>query len=816
MLLKDVRFAIRTLGKNPGYAALAMISLALGIGANSTIYSLADALLLRPLPVEDAARVVTVRGKTGEHIFAGVSYRDYLDIAAQSKSFDGIVAHRGHNVGFATSPDALPQLKAGFAVSANFFSVLRVKPQLGRIFRPEETQVPGRDAVLLLGHDLWQQSFGGSPDVLGRKIRLNGVEFTIIGVTPESFTGMDQFFRPGFFVPLQMSGALSTSKTAYEFLEKRSNRALEVHGRLKPGVSPAEAEAELAAIATNLSKAYADTNRNYTFLVRTQVKNRMEQSPPDTTLVILMMSITGVVLLIACANVANIMLSRARGRSREIAIRLSMGATRAQLIRQLLTESLMLSAGGMALGLLIAVAGVKLLSTIQIPTDLPVVLNIELNERVLWFTLLAGIASALISGLAPALQTTNTDLVSALKEGDQAESIRRRLLGRNALVIAQVALSVVLLVCSSMMLRAFGTLLGENPGFRTDHLVMMAFDPSLVRYDAQRARKYFERVLETSKTVPGVQSVALSSVTPFGNNQQMEAVAPEGYQFPQGQETTGVFANTVSEGYFETAQVAITKGRGFRQTDDDNAPKVAVVNEEFARRYWPNQDVVGKRFRLGSAKGDWVQIIGVAVTGTYLWIAEPPTPFLYFAYRQYPRSRMSLFAHTSSASASMIAPIREAIRTLDPNQPVYDVRTMEEFYDMRAVKTTRLITEIIGIAGLMGLALALAGLYGLISYSVSRRTREIGIRMAIGAGRDGVLRMVLRQGMTLASIGLGIGMLGGIGAGYALKAAFQMNAIDWVTLAVVPVLLLSVTAVASLIPARRAAAIDPMRALRWE
>mgnify|MGYP001191321966 CR=1 FL=1 len=816
MLLKDVRFAIRTLGNNPGYAALAMASLALGIGANSTIYSLADALLLRPMPVEDSSRVVTVRGKTPQDLFEGVSYRDYLDIAAQSKSFEGLVAHRSHTVGFATSADALPQLKAGFAVSGNFFDVLRIKPHLGRIFRPEETQVPGRDAVLLLGHDLWQQSFGGSHDVLGRKIRLNGVEFTIVGVTPESFTGMDQFFRPGFFVPLQMSAALSSSANAAEFFEKRDARILSVHGRLKPGIGTDQAEAELVAIAAGLEKTYASTNRNYSLLVRTQIKNRMEDSPPDTMLVILMMSITGIVLLIACANVANIMLSRARGRSREIAIRLSMGATRAQLIRQLLTESMLLSAGGMALGLLIAIAGVNMLSTIQIPTDLPVVLRIDLNERVLWFTLFAGIASALASGLAPALQTTKTDLVTALKEGDQSESIRRRLTGRNILVVAQVALSVVLLVCASMMLRAFRAMLQQNPGFRTDHMVTMAFDPSLVRYDAERAKSYFQRVLEVARQTPGVQSAALSSVIPMGNNLQNEFVVPEGYQLPQGQESVGVLANTVSEGYFDTFQVRLTKGRGFRETDNDKAPKVAVVNEEFARRYWPNQDPLGKRFRLGGATGDWVEVVGVAETGTYVWIAEAPTRFVYLPYRQNPRTRMRLFAHTGPDSAGMIAPVREAIRTIDPHQPIYDVRTIDEFYDMRAVKITSLIARIVGISGMMGLALALAGLYGLISYSVSRRTREIGIRMAIGSGRDGILRMVLRQGMTLASIGLALGLLGRIGAGYGLKAAFQMDAIDWVTMIAVPALLLAVTAIASLIPARRAAMIDPMRALRWE
>ncbi|MBL8217778.1 MAG: ABC transporter permease [Bryobacterales bacterium] len=816
MLLKDIRFAIRTLGNNPGYAALAMISLALGIGANSTIYSLADALLLRPLPVEDASRVVIVRGKTPQDVFEDVSYPDYRDIAAQSRAFDGLVAHRSHTVGFATTPDALPQLKAGFGVSANFFDVLRIKPHLGRTFRPEETKVPGRDAVLILGHDLWQQSFGGNTDVLGRKVRLNGVEFTIVGVTPESFTGMDQFFRPGFFVPLQMSGALSTSKQPHEFFEKRGARVLELHARLKPGVTAQQAETELSAIAANLTKAYPDTNRNFTFLVRSQVSHRMEQSPPDTMLVMLMMSITAVVLLIACANVANIMLSRARGRSREIAIRLSMGATRAQLIRQLLTESVMLSIGGMGIGLLIAVAGVQLLSAIRIPTDLPVMLKIELNERVVWFTLIAGIASALVSGLAPALQTTRTDLVSALKEGDQAESIRRRLMGHNVLVMSQVALSVILLVCASMMFRAFRQLIAGSPGFRTDHIAMMAFDPSLVRFDAQRAQKYLERVLDSSRQLPGVRSAALATVIPFGNNQQLEFVVPEGYQLPQNQETVGVMASTVSEGFFDTMQVRLAQGRAFLETDNATAPKVAIVNEEFAKRYWPNQNPVGKRFRLGNAKGDWLQVIGVTETGKYLWIAEAPTPFLYLPYRQNPRSRMRLLVHTASPSAAMIAPIREAARALDPNQPIYDVRTMEEFYDMRAVKITALIAQVVGIAGLMGLALALTGLYGLISYSVSRRTREIGIRMAIGSGRDGVLRMVLRQGMTLASIGLLVGMLGGIGVGFVLKAAFQMDAVDWVTMAVVPVLLLAVTALATLIPARRAAMIDPMRALRWE
>ena len=472
-MLKDIRQAIRLLAKNPGFTAIAALSLAIGIGANSAVFSLADALLLRPLPVADPSGVLSVSTDTPDNSFGGTSFPNYRDLRDKNQTFAGLVAFEFYTFGFATSPSVQPQMRMGLLVSDNFFQVLGIQPAQGRAFLPEEGKVTGRDAIAVLSYDLWANQFGRDRSVIGRTIRLNGIDFTVIGIAPETFTGMDPFIRPALYVPLTMSQRLSAAPK--DPMEDRAAGPLQVRGRLKPGVSREQAQAELIAIAKNLEKAYPDTNRNHNAAVRTELQARFEQDPYDSALAIMLMALVGLVLLIACANVANLLLSRARARSREIAIRLAIGIGRARLIRQLLTESMILALFGGALGLGFAYFGIGFLKGLPMPTDLPVVIGVQLDQRVLLASLLAAVVSALIFGIAPALQAVKTDLIAGLRSAGLSSNARRRTFGRHALVIGQVALSMVLLVAAGMIFDGFRKALVMNPGYRTDHLMLMEF-----------------------------------------------------------------------------------------------------------------------------------------------------------------------------------------------------------------------------------------------------------------------------------------------------------------------------------------------------
>jgi predicted permease len=817
-LWQDLRYGSRMLLKNPGFTLIAVISLAIGIGANSAMFSLADALILRPLPVSHPSEVVTLGFNASVSGFGSIvaSYRDYLDFRNASKSYDGLVAFTNYSFGFSKGPDTVSQMKMGMLVTGNFFRVLGVEPERGRAFRDDEDQVPGRDAVVILGHDLWEKDFGADPSILGRKVRLSGIDFTVIGVAPERFTGLDLYFRPSFFVPVAMWPRFVTNPKDRP-LEARDYRALSVKGRLKPGVTVAHAQAELVGIAKALERAYPDTNKNRSVAVRTELQKRLEQSPPDAEIAAMLILLAMAVLLVACANVAGLLLSRAPVRAREMALRLAIGAGRPRLIRQLLTESLLLAIAGGLLGLAVGYAGVDFLSRLQPPTDSPIQMSIQLDQRALLFSLTVSLLSAIFFGLAPALQTTRTDVISALRTAGAETPHRRRLIGRNALVVGQVALSLVLLMVSTFIYRGFQQTLGAGPGFRTDHLLMMSFDPTLVRYTEAQTQQFFRQVVERARSVPRVKSATLASAAPMEpNNMSSMSVLPEGYQIPKDQQSAAVFGSMVDENFFDTMEMRIMRGRGFRAADTASAPLVAVVNEQLAKRYWPGRDPIGKRFHLDSADAPWVEIVGVAKTTKYLWIAEAPVEFLYLPLAQHPRSRMTLLAQSSGDAASLAEPLRQVVRELDANQPVYEVRTFDDFYRYKAVGQPNVIIRTVGAMGLMGLVLAMVGLYGLVAYAATRRSREIGIRMAIGAARGTVLRMVLKQGLVLALIGIGIGLAASIGAERLLDAIFENAGTDFVTYLLVAPALLAITALAVYIPARRASRIDPMRVLRYE
>ncbi len=821
-LWQDLRYGFRMLAASPAFTIVAVLSLAVGIGANCAIFSFADALLLRPLPVARPGEVFTVGSRSAVEAFNASSlvssYRDYADIRDRNKSFDGLAAFSNLTAAFAIDPTATPKLTLGMMASSNLFALMGVEPTLGRGFRADEDHVPGRDAVVVLGRTMWQQEFGSDPRVLGRTVRINGVPFSVIGVAPESFTGMNPVVRTDFFVPLMMSPRVINNERTGS-LEARGARNLRVKGRLKPGVTQAEAQSELTAIATDLERAYPTTNKNQQFFVKTELQSRVAEDPPDATLVAMLSTLALLVLLVACGNVAGLLTSRAPVRAREMALRLAIGAGRGRLVRQLITESLLVAVAGGVLGLGIGYAGTLLFRQIEIPSDLPIALGFQMDRRALLFSLAVAAASAVIFGLVPAVQASRTDLTAIMKAGDTAAPDRRRRWGRAVLTAGQVAVSVVLLVVAMFMYRGFGHELLVGPGYRTDHLMMMGFDTSLIRYTDAQAQQFFQEVATRARALSGVEAVTMTTSIPMLNDSIGAVnIAPEGFQFPPGKENIETLMSHVDEYYFDAMGIPLVGGRNFTRRDDENAPRVAIVNQHLAEHYWPNQDPLKKRFRLKSAKDAWVEIVGVAKTSKYIFIAEPPTDFLYLPYRQNPTQSMMLVAQSTGDSAALAAPLRDVVRALDVNMPLFNVRTMEQLYRMRAISVFNVIVTMVGAMGVMGLGLSIVGLYGLVAYAAARRTREIGIRMAIGATAPTVLRMVLGQGMVLAVIGLVVGLAGSIGAGELLNAAFPGgdDQRDFMALALVAPVVFLVTTLATYIPARRASRVNPMEALRYE
>jgi predicted permease len=815
-VLSPIKHAFRILRKDPGFTLIAIFSLAIGIGATSAMFSFSDALLLRPLPVmkPDGIVNVTTVGSSAFGSNTTLSYPDYVDVRDRSRSFDGLVAAAYGEFGFSQNPQMLPRMKFGLFVSGNFFRVLGVEPALGRGFRLDEDQAEGRDAVVVLGHDFWVSQFNSSPSVLGSHIRLSGVEYTVVGVAPEQFTGIDQFVRPQLFIPLAMSPRMGQ----YNLLHKRDARWLFVKGRLKPGVGLDQAQADVALIARELQKTYPDTNRDQKLKAETELQMRVEQSP-NAAMAAMLVLLGLCVLAVACANVAGLLLSRSRARSREIAIRLAIGAGRRSLVRQLLFENLLVAIAGGIGGVAVAYAGAQFFNAIPFPSDLPIVFNAAIDNRVLLFTLAISAASTLLFGLAPALRATRPDLVRSLKAADADSGGKKRFWGRNSIVAGQIALSLVLLVISAVLLQGFRNQLLQGPGFRTDRLFLTSFETDMAHYSPEQTTQFYKNLLDRTRSAPGVRSAALTSVIPMIGGDSVDVV-PEGYQLPRGQRALTIFDAYVSDGYFATLGLPLLQGRGFLESDQKGAPLVAVVNEQTAKHFWPKGDALGKRVHLKSATGDLVQIVGIAKISKYFWIAEPPLDYVYLPFRQNERTGMALVSESVAPDAASLAPtVREVLRGLDPDMPAFDVRTMQDLYNQRAVKTPNMLAEIVAGLGLMGLVLAIVGLYGLVAYSVSRRTREIGIRMAIGADRSKVIWMVLKQGLQLGGVGVAIGLVLSFFACNIVTSKLWIATFDHVNpllYAIIALPLLAITCMATWAPARRASRIDPMRALRDE
>lgn len=821
-VLQDILYAGRTLRKDPAFAAVVIASLALGIGANSAIFSFTDALMFRPMEVPSSSEIVSVFSKTKSERMAGMSYPDYVDLRDGAQTVRGFVAYQTSMLGLSTSPDQVPELAVGMLISSNFLPVLGIQPVLGRNFRPEEDSgAPGTHAVAILSDVGWERRFNRDSAVLGKTLRLNGTLFTIVGVTPKSFPGVDHYMRPEVYIPIRMfRAALRGSRPGK--LEDRGDRWLSVAGRLNSDRSPKAANAECAAMMGRLASAWPATNANRSAIALQERDARFARSPGDGMLARTLLATVGLVLLIACGNAANLLLARASGRVREIAVRLALGAGRARLIRQLLTESLLLAAISGVIGLVLAYWGIQGLALIQFPTDLPIIFTPRLDARAVWYTAFISVATGILFGLAPAWRSSRSDLVPALKgvEGGTSRSARRFTL-RNVLVVAQVAFSVMALIIGGLIVRAFVRVQGMDMGFRTEGVLLSALNPSMAGYSDERGREFYKQLVEKVKAAPGVEGAAVASHIPFGiAGAGATPVVVDDYEMPADQDNIQILSSSIGPGFFSVMHLRLVRGRDFDSGDSADSQRVVIINQTMAKKYWRGKDPLGSRVRIGNRKGPEAVVVGIAGDSKYQWALETPMPYLYRPFTQAYVPRLTLLTGASANGldpSALADPVRAAVKSLDANIPVFDVRTFRAFYTGRALAPGRIITGMVVALGGLGMALAMAGLYGLIAFAVSRRTREIGIRMAIGADAREMTAMVLRQGFTLGGIGVVIGVALTLALTPGMSEYLGQGAgTDPFVFIAIPVILLAGTVLACWAPARRAARIDPWTALRYE
>ena len=815
-LLQDLRYALRALAKRPGFTLAAVLTLGLGIGANASVFTVVNWLFFKP-PAQVARPEALVAVYTSDFSgprYSATSWMDYIDFRRGSGDVLedlGCYAPRPFNL----STEGLTRRVFGEEVSGNYFAVLGVRPAAGRFFLPDEEQGAGGEPVAVIGFGLWQREFGGDPGVVGRSLRLNGHPFTIVGVAPSGFEGSLRGLRAELWTPLLSHTVLNPASTD---LTNRGNRGMLLVGRLKAATSAARAQARFDVIAQELHAEYPDlwTDVRHESRLITVLPERDARVFPAARGIVLgavglLMTVVGLVLLICCANVANLLLARAASRQREIAIRTALGAGRGRLIRQLLTESVLLAVLGGGAGLLFAIWTSGLLAGIETPLPVPVSLHPTLDGRVLAFTLAVAALAGLAFGLAPAIRATRLDLIPVLKnEGAGHAAARRRLPLRDALVVGQVAVSVVLLVLAGLFLRSLGRAEAVDPGFDHRGLVLMTTELSVQGYDSARAATFYDRLAQRAAALPGVQRTVLAKTVPLGIANERRGTQIDGYT-PSPGEDLEFGANSVGPGYFRTMGITVVRGREFETTDRAGSPAVAIVNETFARRFWPGQDALGRRIGW---PGAWRQVIGVARDGKYGTLAEESQPFFYVPLAQRPEADLTLHLRAENPIAVQQA-LQALAHDLDPDLPVR-VTTMDAQLGF-ALLPQRLGAELLGVFGGLGAALAAVGLWGVLAFLVSQRTREIGVRIAMGAAARDVRRLVVGRALRLAGAGVVIGLGLAFAAGRLTSSLlFGVAGADPKTFASVPVVIALVALGASWWPAHRAATLDPMLALRHE
>jgi predicted permease len=816
--LQDLRYAVRLLRRNPLFALTAVLSLAIGIGANTTIFTIANALLFKPpLGVADASRLVDVGRSQDGQGFDNGSYSNYLDIRARNTVFSGIYAYRlGPEPMSLRGKDGAERIY-GEMVSTNYFNVLGTPPHIGRLFTSDDSEQPAATPLAVLSHRFWMRRFNGDPAIVGQTLVLNGRPLTVIGVTPEGFHGTT-VLTSDLWVPVNMVGELA-SRLPPAILTSRESAWLVMGARLKPGVTVGQAQAELANIGRALEQEFPDANRGKGLRVVASSPVPGDGAPVAAFMAVLM-AIVMLVLAIACANVAGVLLARATTRRREIAVRLAIGAGRGRLIRQMLVESTLLfligGSGGLVLARLMTGALLSLLPAVPLPIDV----TLALDGRAVVFTLTLSLVAAILSGLAPAFHASRAEVVGALKSDTQGGPERIWL--RHAFVVSQVALSIVLVVGAGLFARALQRASEIDPGFDPHGVELATLDLSLGGYTADTGRVFARELIRRVRETPGVQAAALSAVMPLGDRGiGLGGLAVPGVEPRNGRRFFDVDWNVITPGYFATMKMALSTGRDFSDADREGTPSVVIVNETAARQWWPRQDALGKTLLQETGRPDapdavrTLTVVGVARDSKYRNLGEDPRPFVYVPIQQQYMSR-TVIAARSAHGQRLAGELRALLASMNPNLPIVQSLTFDA-YSQLGLLPQRIAASVAGSLGLVGVLLAAIGIYGVTAYMVSSRTREIGIRMALGAERASVVRMVLRQGLTLTMIGAAIGLAVAAAASRLLGSLlFGVGATDPLTFIGSTLLFFVVGAAACYVPARRATAIGAMDALRYD
>lgn len=815
-LLKDIRYGIRGLLKRPGFTVVAIITLALGIGANTAIFSVVNAVVLRPLPYAEPDRLVTLWETMPGSDRRSVAPGNFVDWRTQNKSFQDMAATFYAN--FNLTSDGEPERIDGATITSNLMSLLGASAQLGRTFQPDDDEHQDR-SVTLLSDGLWKRRFGADQNVVGRTITIDETPHTIVGVMARGFqypsrSDLWVLGRNRGAVPMSLISQVPTN----DWVHERDAHFIKVIARLKPGVTLSQAQSDIAGITRRMEQEFPKTNSG----LGSNVVPLHAQIVGDVRGVLfILLGAVGFVLLIACTNVANLMLARAGQRDREIAIRAAVGATRRRLIRQLLTESLLLSIVGGLAGLVVSIWAVDLFVKLS-PGDIPRLSEASVDVKLLGFTLLVSLLTGVGFGLLPAFQATRTNLNTSLKEGGtKASEGRQRRGARNILVVTEIALAQVLLVGAALLAISYVRVTQIDPGFNPERVLTAKIAPSNKKYPDPKTRSaFYTTVLEHLQGLPGVESAGMVMSLPLTGSSMNRGFRVEGRPVPKADENVTMDFQIVSPGYFSTLEIPVKRGRGLSATDTETSERVIVINDTMARRYWPNEDPVGKRMGIGESSKDtsWRTIVGVIADNRHASLSEAPVPTAFISYLQDLESwpRMGFVIKAKTDAASLTSAVRKQLAAIDRAQPVYAIEPMDNLL-RTSVAQRRFIMLLLGSLSAIALILAMVGVYGVISFSVSERTQEIGIRMALGARATDVLRMVLGQGMRVAFVGILIG----IGAAFALtrllsSLLFEVSPTDLRTFSIVAALLSAIALLACYIPARRATKVDPLVALRYE